>query len=143
MKGIKQAKESIIKKTKDRNGSWGTIWITDGINTKKIKKSDKIPEGWKLGRADQPTEYININTKDHKWFRKNDDIDKTIWKQSILFVNERLIEPDDLIKIYNNKRSWKKVSKELGISKEKVKGIRDYYEKHGYKFPKRTEKKDT
>lgn len=137
MKGIKQDKESILKKTMDRNGSWGTMWITDGINTKKIKKSDKIPDGWKLGRSDQPSEYININTKEHRWFRESDSMDKTVWKQSIIFVNEELIEPDDLIKLYNSKRSWKKVSKELGISKEKVKGIRNYYEKHGYKFPKR------
>ncbi len=143
MKGIKQDKESILKKTRDRNGSWGTVWITDGVNTKKIKKSDKIPDGWKLGRADQPTEYININTKEHKWFKKNNDIDETIWKQSILFVGEKLIKPDDLIKLYNNKSNWKKVSEELGISKEKVKGIRDYYEKRGYKFPKRKERGDT
>jgi len=34
----------------DKNSQSGTIWITDGKNNKKIKKTDIIPEGWNTGR---------------------------------------------------------------------------------------------
>lgn len=34
----------------DKNSQFGTCWITDGINNKKIKKSHIIPDGWKKGR---------------------------------------------------------------------------------------------
>jgi hypothetical protein len=33
------------------NSQYGTIWITDGINNKKIKKQDSIPVGWRTGRV--------------------------------------------------------------------------------------------
>ena len=32
------------------NSQFDTMWITDGINNKKIKKIDVIPEGWYKGR---------------------------------------------------------------------------------------------
>lgn len=32
------------------NSQYGTCWITDGKENRKIKKSDRIPEGWYLGR---------------------------------------------------------------------------------------------
>lgn len=32
------------------NSQYGTCWITNGIQDKKIKKTDFIPIGWKLGR---------------------------------------------------------------------------------------------
>lgn len=32
------------------NSQFGTCWITNGTDNKKIKKGDIIPEGWKLGR---------------------------------------------------------------------------------------------
>lgn len=35
----------------DRNSQFGTVWITNGIENKKIKKDlDNIPEGWYKGR---------------------------------------------------------------------------------------------
>jgi hypothetical protein len=34
-----------------KNSQFGTVWITDGIVNKKIKKDFKIPDGWKLGRV--------------------------------------------------------------------------------------------
>ena len=135
MKGVKQSKETILKKTGDKNGSWGTMWITNGADTKKIKKFDKIPEGWRSGRVDEPLEHINIETGEHKWFKKSDNVDETRWKQSILFINENLIKPNDLIELYNEKRNWEKISKELGVSSEKIHRMRRYYEERGYKFP--------
>ena len=39
---------------KDRSGKlnsqYGTMWITNGKKNKKIKKEEKIPEGWTKGR---------------------------------------------------------------------------------------------
>jgi hypothetical protein len=32
------------------NSQFGTCWITNGIENKKIKKTDILPVGWKLGR---------------------------------------------------------------------------------------------
>jgi len=34
----------------DKNSQFGTCWITNGIESKKINKGDSIPENWKLGR---------------------------------------------------------------------------------------------
>lgn len=47
-----KAKISSANKTMtgDRNSQFGTIWITDGIKSKKIKKEDQIPPGWSRGR---------------------------------------------------------------------------------------------
>jgi len=34
-----------------KNSQYGKMWITDGINNKKIKKEEIISEGWKKGRV--------------------------------------------------------------------------------------------
>jgi hypothetical protein len=34
----------------NKNSQYGTMWITDGIANKKIKRGDKIPRGFKKGR---------------------------------------------------------------------------------------------
>jgi hypothetical protein len=39
-----------IKQTGSNNSQFGTCWITNEIESKKIFKGDQIPEGWKLGR---------------------------------------------------------------------------------------------
>jgi len=33
----------------EKNSQYGTMWITDGILNRKIKKEDVIPEGWRKG----------------------------------------------------------------------------------------------
>ena len=33
-----------------RNSQYGTMWITDGVNNKKIKNNSSIPENWHKGR---------------------------------------------------------------------------------------------
>ena len=38
------------EKTGHKNSQFGTMWITDGLQNKKIKKIDNIPEGWYKGR---------------------------------------------------------------------------------------------
>ena len=34
----------------DKNSQYGTIWVTNGIQNKKIKKEQNIPQGWRRGR---------------------------------------------------------------------------------------------
>lgn len=51
----KETKDLMSKKKKgtncgELNSQYGTCWITNGIENKKNKKDDKIPDGWKLGR---------------------------------------------------------------------------------------------
>lgn len=38
-----------IHQSGSKNSQYGTIWITDGVFNKKIKKDQEIPEGWKRG----------------------------------------------------------------------------------------------
>lgn len=35
----------------ENNSQYGTCWITNEIDNKKINRGDKIPEGWELGRT--------------------------------------------------------------------------------------------
>lgn len=39
-----------IKMKGDGNSQFGTCWITNGTENKKIKKTDKLPKGWEFGR---------------------------------------------------------------------------------------------
>lgn len=44
-------KMSLVDRTGSKNSQYGTMWITNGIENKKIKKDiDTIPEGWYKGR---------------------------------------------------------------------------------------------
>ena len=38
--------------TAEGNSQFGTVWITNGEISKKIKKNDAIPDGWRKGRKD-------------------------------------------------------------------------------------------
>jgi hypothetical protein len=35
----------------DLNSQYGTCWITDGKNSRKIRNGSDLPEGWRLGRV--------------------------------------------------------------------------------------------
>ena len=39
-----------IKQKGENNSQYGTMWITNGIENKKIKKETEIPQGWYKGR---------------------------------------------------------------------------------------------
>ncbi len=50
-----ETKELMMTKHKgmgvgEHNSQFGTCWITNGVDNKKIIKGDNIPDGWKLGR---------------------------------------------------------------------------------------------
>jgi hypothetical protein len=40
-----------LKQSGDKNSQFGTMWITNGDENKKIKKIDVIPDGWRKGRC--------------------------------------------------------------------------------------------
>ncbi len=46
----KKIGEANSKLVGSRNSQFGTMWITNGRDNKKIKKIDLIPEGWRKGR---------------------------------------------------------------------------------------------
>lgn len=46
----KISKSNSIKSKGNGNSQFGTCWITNEVENKKIYKGDTIPEGWKLGR---------------------------------------------------------------------------------------------
>jgi hypothetical protein len=39
-----------IKQKGEVNSQFGTCWINNGTENKKIKKTDELPKGWSLGR---------------------------------------------------------------------------------------------
>jgi len=43
-------REKASERTGDKNSQFGTCWITNDIENRKIKKDEQIPDGWKLGR---------------------------------------------------------------------------------------------
>jgi group I intron endonuclease len=42
---------ALEKHSKDKNSQFGTMWITDGLENKKINKLHEIPDGWRRGRV--------------------------------------------------------------------------------------------
>jgi hypothetical protein len=48
---------------KEKNSQYGTMWITNGLENKKIKKIDIIPEGWYTGRILNQLKYQKIKQK--------------------------------------------------------------------------------
>ena len=55
-KHTEETKKKVSDKAKERlsnpknNSQYGTMWITNGVESKKIKKDDIIPQGWNRGR---------------------------------------------------------------------------------------------
>lgn len=47
---MKIGEKNAINQKGDKNSQFGTCWITNGVENKKIKKGDIIPDGWELGR---------------------------------------------------------------------------------------------
>jgi len=50
-KKIKSKFEQIKHSQKENNSQFGTIWITNGKQNKKLKKGENFPENWKKGRV--------------------------------------------------------------------------------------------
>lgn len=64
------------------NSQFGTVWICDGTNSKKIKVTDEIPSGWRRGRNKKSTgRPMKPHLVGRKWF--NDG------------VRDYYLQPDD------------------------------------------------
>lgn len=82
----KQYSDMMTKSQKgDSNSQHGTMWITDGIQAKKIKKSvDIIPEGWYNGRTirkcvicSEPVKNKNGSyCQEHRYHKKKTDTEQ-------------------------------------------------------------------
>jgi hypothetical protein len=46
----KISKKNSIKQKGKKNSQFGSRWITDGTENKKLKKTEKLPFGWRFGR---------------------------------------------------------------------------------------------
>lgn len=52
-KAKEKQRETLVERCHQKgtkNSQFGTMWITDGLSNKKIKKIDSIPDGWNRGR---------------------------------------------------------------------------------------------
>ena len=50
------------KRTGKKNSQFGTMWITNGSENRKIKKTASIPEGWRRGRTKQSVRKSVVDT---------------------------------------------------------------------------------
>jgi hypothetical protein len=67
-----------ISNAGERNPSFGTIWITDGITNRKIKDDAAIPKGWRKGRSFN-TDFADKFTKRSKVGKNNPRYNHTIY----------------------------------------------------------------
>lgn len=51
----KIGEKNSIHQKKEKNSQFGTCWITNGIENKKILKNSTLPDGWYLGRIMKPS----------------------------------------------------------------------------------------
>lgn len=47
---LKIGEANSVKQKGEANSQFGTCWITNGIENKKIKKTDELPKDWEFGR---------------------------------------------------------------------------------------------
>lgn len=132
--GVKQSQETIDKKIGEKNGSYGTVWITDGKENKKIKKEDIIPEGWKKGRVIKPkgtiVYLINKITGEKKEFNKEERHNAPDhWIEGFLLDKDLNVITADRLNILRKTKTSKQIQKELGISKGSFSKLINHYSK--------------
>ena len=103
-----RAKSMSILQSGEFNSQYGKTWITNGVINKKIKITDKIEDGWKLGRflASSLTEKKRIKKERVELFFKN--------KEEKRQKNEKFY--NEIYKIYCEK-GWKEVKQIYNHSK--------------------------
>ena len=129
MSGVKQSKETILRKTGEKNGSYDTLWITNGNENRKINKTDSIPEGWKRGRTVVGyKKFKNINTGEEKTFQLNSVPDNYLPANFFNDCGDIITEKDTYEK-YKELHDWHKVAKFFKRDKKTIKNILLYYNK--------------
>lgn len=145
--GLKQSEETIMKKTGEKNGSFGSIWITNGVETKK-SYDGVIPDGWRKGRTYKTGTLNKMASSNRKKieslkisttvFSKKDN--KNIFvKLNRSFFKDReteseLITYEYLIELKKSVKSWVNVAKHLKISRDSLINIIKFYKDLGYSF---------
>ena len=79
-----------ISNTGERNPSFGTIWITNGITNKKISAEEEIPFGWRKGRYFSHEHAIKFNKRDQSG-SKNARYNHTLYNFNNLVTGEQVI----------------------------------------------------
>ncbi len=133
MKGLKQSKETVLKRSGKNNGNFSSFWITNGKENKLVKSVDfnNIPDGWVKGetilkKRITKIKSINKNTLEIKYIEKS-LVDYVIWYPYIFYLNGKIITKDIFIEIINSCESWKEVSKKLNTYIDIVKKLRECY----------------
>lgn len=132
--GVKQSQETINKKMGEKNGSYGTVWITNGKENKKIKKEGIIPEGWRKGRmmkSKGTTIYlINKITGEKKEFNKNERSSvPDHWIEGFLLDKDLNVITAARLNILRKTKTSKQIQRELGMSKGSFSKLINYYSK--------------
>jgi hypothetical protein len=145
--GLKQSEETKRKRMGEKNGSYGSMWITNGVETKK-SYDGIVPDGWRKGRTykietlnkmttsnREKTEGLKITTT---VFSKKDNKNISV-KLNRSFFKDReteseLITYEYLVKLKKDVKFWTNVSKHLKISMDSLIKIIKFYESLGYSF---------
>ena len=134
--GIKQSKETVAKKIGEKNGSFGSIWITNGQESRKIYDGN-IPEGWRKGRIMSKSARETMRSSNAKIGNKrvyDKIIDNQLFSKND-FNDDLSIKKEKLKDLYNLfNRSWRKLSKELNIHYCHINNLRSKYESEGFIF---------
>jgi len=129
-KGLKQSQETINKKIGEKNGSYGSFWVTNGKENKKISNQD-IPEGWWKGRIIDETKikycYINIETGEHKYFLKTENPGHPWFKDFMVDKNLEVITITRLEGYLKDGKTKKELSEIFGICIKSVAKLVKYY----------------
>ncbi len=129
--GIKQSQETINKKVGEKNGSYGSTWITDGTNNKRIKLSDPIPIGWWKGRIIQEEKikkcYINTKTGEHAYFLDEEVLNDCWTKDFLVDKDLNKITSNVLKKYLDSGYSRNQLSELFGMCVQSVSKLIQYY----------------
>lgn len=126
-KGIKSSGKN---KLGEKNGSYGTCWITNGIENKKIKDSI-IPDGWYKGRTDlgyARIKYKNTITGEEREFPSN-CIDIPSEFLPLVFFKDSgdLISESEIYEKYNELGNWEVVARFFKKGRKTIEKLRNYY----------------
>ncbi len=134
--GVKQSQETINKKLGEKNGSYGTMWITNGEENKKIPKNNIIPEGWKKGRTTKSYRlYINSVSGEEQYFSDGEQGENFL--PAIFFREGNMLTFEEINKKYNELGNWEEVCKFYHIKRTSLKEIRSFYESIGKRFKRK------
>lgn len=102
--------ELCLNKKRGFNLVEGRVWITDGINEKRVYP-DEIPEGYKVGRADSMIETMRVSGK--KTYRLGQEKVATEAVRGSIWINDgvtnkRIKETDAIPQGYSKGRMYKR-----------------------------------